>query len=155
MTVLSTETLPELYQRDETAWLDLMAETIRDGRIADLDLQSLAEYLTDMANRDRREVRSRLTVLIAHHLKWDYQPEKRSRSWLSTLIAQRQELEDIAATGILRKHAEAVLPEVYADAVQRAASETGLPENSFPAECPYTTEQLLYEKTIVDEPLTE
>ena len=155
MTVLLTETLPELYLRDETAWLDLMAETARDGRVTELDLQNLAEYLSDMATRDRREVNSRLVVLLAHHLKWDYQPEKRSRSWRTTLIVQQYELIDWAASGVLRNHAESMLPEVYERAVKEAASETSLPIKTFPAVCPYTIEQLLNEEIHSDEPLEE
>ena len=80
MIVKPTEKLADLYEADETAWLDAMAESIRKGRLDDLDYAHLAEYLEDMAKRDRREVKSRLTVLAAHVLKWQHQPKKRSRS---------------------------------------------------------------------------
>ena len=138
MTVLLTETLPELYLRDETAWLDLMAEMARDGRVTDLDLQSLAEYLSDMAIRDRREVESRFVALLAHRLKWDYQPLKRSRSWLLTMLHQRQELNRFAASGVLRNHAEFALPKTYIHAVEQAALEMDLRIKTFPTICPYT-----------------
>jgi hypothetical protein len=135
--------LSELYEQDETAWLDAMAELIAQGRAADLDFPHLQEYLSDMARRDRREVESRLVVLIAHVLKWVHQPDQRSRSWRATVIEQRQELSDLAAQGVLRKHAETVLPQAYIKAVERAAAETGLATATFPAECPYTLDQLL------------
>lgn len=67
-----------LYERDETAWLETMAELIRLGRLDEVDYPSLAEYLTDMARRDRREVESRLTLLIAHALKWAHQPDRQA-----------------------------------------------------------------------------
>jgi hypothetical protein len=137
------DALPALYEQDETAWLEAMAELARDGRIEDLDLHHLAEYLSDMARRDRREVESRLIVLLAHLLKWVYQPEHRSRSWRATVIEQRQELSRLAGRGVLRNHAEEVLGEVYPDAVERAAAETGLARDRVPAECPYSLEQLL------------
>lgn len=136
-------TLPDLYEADETAWLEAMAELIQKGRSCDLDYPHLQEYLTDMARRDRREVESRLVVLLAHVLKWTYQPEQRPRSWHATIIEQRQELARLANRGVLRKHAEAVLPDVYAEAVERAVAETGLAVESFPGECPYIFEQLL------------
>jgi len=136
-------TLSQLYESDETAWLEAMADLIQQGRWGDLDYAHLGEYLTDMARRDRREVASRLTTLIAHVLKWTHQPDHRSRSWRGTLIEHRQELGDLVSRGVLRNHAETVLAEAYANAVERAAAETGLATESFPGECPYTLEQLL------------
>ncbi len=140
----TTNSLPNLYEADETAWLDAMAELIRDGRANDLDYPHLAEYLEDMARRDRRELRSRLRTLIAHVLKWIYQKEMRNSSWRSTITTQRQEIDDdLLTSGTLRNHAEAILAECYAKAVERAADETGLPAATFPTECPWTLEQLL------------
>jgi hypothetical protein len=135
--------LADLYELDETAWLESMAELIREQRWSDLDYSHLQEYLTDMAGRDRREVESRLVVLLAHLLKWEHQPEHRSRSWRGTVIEQRQELASLAERGVLRNHAEAILPRAYAKAVERAAAETGLAARAFPNECPYTLGQLL------------
>jgi hypothetical protein len=139
----STPTLADLYEADETAWLDAMAELIRHGRVADLDYPHLMEYLEDMAKRDRREVSSRMAILIVHVLKWIHQSEKRTKSWQRTVVVQRQELARILQSGTLRNHAEAVLAEAYADAVEQAAAETGLEEETFPATCPWTLDQLL------------
>jgi hypothetical protein len=135
--------LAELYEADETAWLEAMADLVHRGAYRELDYAHLEEYLSDMARRDRREVESRLVVLIAHILKWVCQPDQRSRGWQGTIVEQRQELARLAARGVLRNHAEAVLAEMYADGVERAVAETGLPAQTFPADCPYTLEQLL------------
>ena len=143
MTVQSVDALPDLYLRDETQWLDIMSRLAGEGRIDELDLPHLAEYLSDMAHRDRREVQSWLVVLITHRLKWEYQPERRSRSSRSTVIEQRQELDSLAGGGVLRRHAEDVLAKAYQDAVERAAAETGLAAVLFPSVCPYTFDGLL------------
>ncbi|MGH7483509.1 MAG: DUF29 domain-containing protein [Longimicrobiales bacterium] len=143
---------PALYETDETAWLEAMAELIDEGRLDELDYPHLCEYLTDMARRDRREVESRLTVLLTHLLKWEHQPERRSRSWRTSAVVQRQELAGLASTGVLRSHADAVLSQCYAHAVERASAETGLPAETFPSECPYTLEQLLTEDLLGTEP---
>ena len=132
-----------LYEQDETAWLEAMAELIRLGRLDEVDYPNLAEYLADMARRDRREVESRLTVLIAHALKGAHQAERRSGGWKGTIVEQRQELEGLVSRGVLRNHAEAVLADVYRKAVERAAAETGLAAEAFPIACPYTLDQLL------------
>jgi hypothetical protein len=141
--IATAESLAILYTEDETAWLEAMAALVRHRDLAGLDLDNLGEYLSDMAVRDRREVKSRLVVLLAHLLKWEFQRERRTRGWRTTVLNQRQELADLAGRGVLRTHAEAVLPEAYDNAVELAASETGLPRNSFPAVCPYTIERLL------------
>jgi Domain of unknown function DUF29 len=143
MTTTLAMPLSVLYERDETAWLEAMSERIRLGRLDDLDYANLAEYLADMARRDRREVESRLTVLICHALKWAYQSDQRSRSWRGTVIEQRQEVEGLVRRGVLRNHAEAMLADLYAKAVELAAAETGLPAAIFPAACPFTVDQLL------------
>jgi hypothetical protein len=96
-----------------------------------------------MARRDRREVESRLTVLITHALKWAHQPDRRSGSWRGTVVEQRQELEGLVSRGVLRNHAEAVLADAYRKAVERATAETGLPAATFPVACPYALDQLL------------
>ena len=143
MVAATAESLVALYTEDETAWLDAMAALIRRRELTGLDLDNLSEYLTDMANRDRREVKSRLAVLLAHLLKWEFQPGKRTRSWRTTILVQRRRLADLASRGVLRAHAEAILPEAYDEAVEVAASETALPRTSFPTSCPYTIGQLL------------
>lgn len=139
----ATSTLAQLYESDETAWLDAMATLIKEDRCDELDYSHLQEYLSDMARRDRREVESRLATLLAHLLKWEHQPDHRSRSWQATIVEQRQELARLVKCGVLRKNAEAVLTEMYAEALERAATETGLASASFPSACPYTLDQLL------------
>jgi Domain of unknown function DUF29 len=134
-----------LYETDETAWLEGTAELVRLGSWDQIDSDSLAEYLTDMARRDRREVLSRLAVLIAHLLKWRHQPERRSGGWRETIESQRQELEGLLASATLRNHADQILEKAYGNGVRLAVSETGLAEATFPAECPYSVEDLLAE----------
>src|SRR5262245_20121582 len=97
----SVDVLPKLYESDETAWLEAMAQLIRDGRHSELDYPHLREYLEDMARRDKREVSSRLATLIAHLLKWRHQPDRRSGSWRATIIGQRQELSELLESGVL------------------------------------------------------
>jgi hypothetical protein len=143
MTSLRTVSLAELYSEDETAWLDRMSELVRQRRLTELDLDNLTEYLSDMARRDRLEVKSRLGVLMAHLLKWQFQPDRRSRSRRATIVTQRQELVELAGGGVLRNHAESVLSQAYENAVEQASAETGFPAATFPAECPYTLDQLL------------
>jgi len=142
-TAQQSRQLAALFERDETAWLEAIADLIRQGRLDEVDYPNLAEYLTDMARRDRREVESRLIVLLAHLLKWNVQPDRRSGSWRATIVEQRQELEALVSRGVLRNHVEAVLTDAYRKAVERVIAETGLSSDRLPTTCPYTLDQLL------------
>ena len=140
---VSRQKLSRLYLADETAWLEEMASLIEKRKYDLLDYKNLREYLLDMAKRDRREVLSRLVTLLAHRLKWDYQPRKRSRSWKLTILEQQRELEFDFESKTLRNHAHDVLTKAYGKAVLSAAAETDMPESTFPQECPYSLDGLL------------
>ncbi len=132
-----------LYEADETAWLEAAAALIRQRQFDEIDCETLAEYLTDMAKRDRREVFSRLVVLLSHLLKWKYQPDRRSGSWRGTILEQQRELRQLLESGTLRNHALAVFVNAYVDACKQAAAETGLARTAFPQECEWDLDSAL------------
>jgi len=145
MTMVQVPNLSLLYERDETAWLEAMAALAASGQYTEMDFQHLSEYLADMAKRDRREVFSRLVVLLTHLLKGEHQPERRSGSWRGTMREQRRELRQLLESGVLRRHAEAVVADTYAEARRQAADETELPLGVFPVENPWSLDELLAE----------
>ena len=134
-----------LYEQDETAWLEAMSALAAEGRFADMDHPNLSEYLADMAKRDRREVFSRLVVLLAHLLKWEFQPDRRSGAWRGTIREQRRELRQLLESGTLRNHAIAVLADTYAEARRQAAEETELDPSAFPLENPWGLDEAVGE----------
>ncbi|MBL8793065.1 MAG: DUF29 domain-containing protein [Planctomycetia bacterium] len=136
-------TLDTLYETDETAWLEHTADLARAGRLGEIDALTLAEYLTDMARRDRREVYSRLVVLLAHLLKWEHQPERQGGPWQATILEQQRELRQLLESGTLRRHAATVLTDAYADARKQAAAETGLARGTFPETCSWDLDATL------------
>jgi hypothetical protein len=137
--------LAELYEQDETAWLEQMAALAAGRRFAEMDCPHLSEYLTDMAKRDRREVYSRLVVLMAHLLKWEHQPDRQCGSWRGTIREQRRELRLLLDSRTLRNHAEAVLADAYADARGQAADEAEVGVEMFPEACGWGLDELLGE----------
>ena len=139
--------LQELHEQDQIAWLEEMAGLLREQRYEELDYSNLETFLLEMAQRDRREVKSRLTLLLTHLLKFDYQPEERSRSWQVTILHQRQELQDVLESATLNHYFLTIIESAYANAVKRVALETGLAETVFPATCPYSAAQILGEET--------
>jgi hypothetical protein len=148
MTVQTLDVPLPLYETDETAWLEHSADLLRTGRLEELDSAVLAEYLTDMAISDRREVTSRLIVLLMHLLKWEFQPEGRCGSWLSTILEQQRELRSLMESGTLFNHAGDVLPDAYSHAIKQAAAETKIPRKGFPSDCPWNLETMLIDPVI-------
>ncbi|MEX2213011.1 MAG: DUF29 domain-containing protein [Phycisphaeraceae bacterium] len=138
-----TQPVSSLYHDDETAWLEFMSKLISERRFDELDYDHLREYLQDMARRDKREVLSRLTILLVHLLKWEHQPALRSNSWQATILHQRQELADLLESAVLRQYAIDSLPRAYDRAVKQAVVETGLDEGTFPAACVWTMDEVL------------
>ncbi len=134
----------KLYDEDFALWTAETARLLREGRFQEIDVEHVAEEIEDMGKRDHREMLSRLTLILQHLLKWEYQPEKRSKSWRSTMAAQRRELGKLfRQSPSMRREVAAAVAELYRDAVEDAALETDLPEKSFPRECPFAPEQIL------------
>jgi Domain of unknown function DUF29 len=143
MATAQTESLSALYEQDETAWLEIMSELVANRKLAALDHKHLSEYLSDMAKRDRREVTSRLVVLLSHLLKWQFQSEGQSASWRGTMREQRLQLQLLLESATLKKHAESVLADAYGKARKHAADETGVKLSRFPKECAWEIDDLL------------
>ena len=133
-----------LYERDFCLWAEQQAGLLRRGVVESLDLANLADEIDDLSVRARRAVKSNLVVVLMHLLKHQFQPRRRSRSWRATILEHRQRLRDEFRTSpSLQGHAREIFDEAYADARARAAVETGLHEEVFPASVPYTLDQAL------------
>ena len=145
MPTLVAESLTTLYERDETAWLETMSELAAQRRYAEMDHLHLSEYLSDMAKRDRREVLSRLVVLLAHLLKWEHHPNRQSGSWRGSIREQRRELRQLLESGTLLNHAVAVLSDAYAEARRQVADESELELSVFPVAMAWTLAEILGE----------
>jgi hypothetical protein len=145
MLELKTDKHPEAeYEQDLAVWYQRQADLLRERRFDQIDLENLIEELEVAGKNLHRELKSRLRVLIMHLLKCQFQHERISGSWRGTLSEQRDEIRDlIEENPSLSPGVMQVAAKVYAGAMQRAASETGLTESSFPAANPYSRDQLL------------
>jgi len=77
------------YDRDVVAWANEQAALLRGGRFSELDIEHIADEVEDVGKSEQRELVSRMAILLAHLLKWQFQPERRGRSWLNTIKNQR------------------------------------------------------------------
>ena len=138
--------IPELklYEADFYAWTQEQAELLRNQQWNQIDLPNLVEEIESLGKQQRQELRNRLSVLLEHLLKWQYQPKRRSRSWLATLRIQRLDLAELLKDNpSLKPYFEDALSTAYLRGVELAVGETDLPGSTFPADCPYTLTELL------------
>lgn len=132
------------YEGDFYAWLLKSAELLRQRQFSELDLEQIAEELEGMARSDKRQLINRFAVLLSHLLKWQYQPERRSKSWERTIREQRKRISLLLDDSpSLKSEIEQKLADAYEIAVLSAANETGLDEDRFPESCEYTLDQVL------------
>jgi hypothetical protein len=143
----------KLYEADFYAWTQEQAALLRSGHLNEIDAEHLIEELESMGASDRRELLSRLQVLVLHLLKWQFQPERRNKSWLLTINHQRDAIDRLlkqspSLNRLLRDPEE--IGDVFHKAVREAVIETDIEKHRFPEECGYTVEQILGEDYLPD-----
>ena len=139
------------YDRDFYAWTNEQARLLRTGELSAIDAANLAEEIESMGRSDRRELQSRLAVLIMHLLKWRFQPSARSAGWLGTIREQRLQIELILEDSpSLRPVVTPMLLRAYANAKNGAIEQTGLAEGDFPDSCPFAIDEVLSESFLPD-----
>ena len=132
------------YRQDPYGWALHNAELLRAGRLGEIDSDNIAEELEDMSGSKERELESRLGVLLAHLLKWVYQPERRSNSWRATIREQRRRVARVLRKNpSLKSKLEEAFEEGYGDARLIAMRETGMDDSRFPEICPFALEEAL------------
>lgn len=136
-----TETL---YESDYYLWLEKTTSLLRSGKVSALDLPNLIAEIEDMGNELRSALESNLVILLMHLLKYKYQVDRRSNSWRTTIVEHRRRLlKSMKNSPSLKRYFQEMFEECYQDARVDAATETGLPIDTFPEQSPFTSEQTL------------
>jgi hypothetical protein len=135
---------PGLYEEDFYAWANEQAALLRSGQLSAADIAHIAEEIESMGKTEKRELVSRLTVLLLHLLKWQFQPTLRGASWRLSIANTRDELADhLADNPSLKAQMDSAIVSAYRRAHRQAAAETGYPEDAFPDACPYSFPQMM------------
>jgi hypothetical protein len=133
-----------LYEQDFYLWTKAIVQHLKENRFNDIDIPNLIAEIESMGKSEKRELKSRLIVLLIHLIKWQYQPEKRSESWRSTITEQRICIEALLEDS---PSLQPLLIEIFADCYEKARSkaseETGIKLNFFPQESPFTLDETL------------
>jgi hypothetical protein len=141
---ISPDLLSALYEQDYCAWLEAVIDKLRENKFLEVDLPHLLEELEDMGRSEKRALTSNLIVLLIHLLKYQAQPNKRSNSWRFTIKEHRRRIrEALKASPSLNRYLEAIWEESYQEARDLAATETGLPLETFPPIPLFTVTEIL------------
>jgi len=131
-----------LYEQDFSQWAETMADLLAAGNFTALDIENLVEEVRDLSKRERDLLLSSLRLIIHHLLKWDYQPQRRSRSWQTTIQRERlnikKSLQD--SPSLKRYLTDKSLNQMYETGRLDAIGETGV---EMPAICPYDINTVL------------
>jgi hypothetical protein len=132
----------QLYEQDFAQWAEIMAEKLQNRDFSNLDIDNLVEEIKDLSKRERDKLLSSIRLIIHHLLKWDYQPQKRSRSWEITIKRERNNIEFyLEDSPSLKKYlCDEWIKKIYKNACLDAMKETGL---DFPDICPYSISEIL------------
>lgn len=132
------------YEQDFYAWSLHSARLIRAGKLSEIDTEHLAEEIESMGKSEKREFMNRFAILIAHLLKWQFQPGRRSNSWKYTIKEQRLQLLELLEESPSLKHdLPAKIKSIYEHARTIALRDTGLDENNLPPSCPFSIDESL------------
>jgi hypothetical protein len=134
--------MPASYEVDFHAWTFEQARKLRAGE--PVDAENIAEELEDLGRSERRSLRNTLAVLLQHLLKLEFQPDKQTPGWKATIKEHRKRVNRILAENpSLKTILAETIADAYDTAVTFASVETGIIEEDFPSECPYTEGQIL------------
>jgi len=134
------------YATDFNLWVQRTARLLREHRWQDIDLENLVEEIEDLGKSERRGIASQLTRLLLHLLKWQYQPQRHSDSWLDSITDARLQIELVLKDSpSLKVYPSEQLERSYQKARHSALKQTGLLLSAFPDECPYLLENILNE----------
>jgi hypothetical protein len=116
---------------------------LRAGRLSELDVDNIAEEIESMSRSEKRELVSRLKILLMHLLKWQVQPSLRGASWRNSIANARDQISDLLQDSpSLRPRIAEAIETAYSRAVRDAAAETSLDEGAFPPVCPWKFGQI-------------
>jgi predicted DNA-binding ribbon-helix-helix protein len=136
----------ELYEQDFCLWAEQIAQLLRSGHFSEIDLENLIDEVQDMSRSQKRALLSNLRVIILHLLKYKYQPDNRSNSWLSSIREHRTRIEDsFRDSPSLRVYIQEMFTICYENARKQAVDETSLPLDVFPEQAPFTLSECLNE----------
>lgn len=135
--------MANLYATDFYGWTQEQSGLLRQGKLDYIDLPNLIEEIESLGKQQQQELKNRLGVLIGHLLKWEYQSNRRSKSWKYTIQEQRLQIIDlIEQNPSLKSYQHEAITKAYQLGLILIGRETPLNPKQLPSQCPYSFEQI-------------
>lgn len=134
-----------LYKKDYYPWIDKTIFLLENHQFSELDLENLIEEIKSISISKQKALKSNLSVILWHLLKYLQEPEKQTRSWALNLFEHRERIEeDLENSPSLKSFlTEENFKKCYNKAKKKAAIETGINLDKFPNDCPFTLAEAL------------
>ena len=132
------------HDKDVYGWAVHTAQLLKDKKMNEVDFDGIIEEIEALGRSEKHELMSRLSLVIAHLLKWQFQPNMRGHSWTYTIREQKKQAKiHYKDNPGLKSKLEEIIIDAYDIAISKAAKETSMNEKDFPVQCPYTFEQIM------------
>ena len=149
--ITSTESAGDkrsLYERDYYTWALQQACALKEHRLEELDWENLSDEVEGLAKTERRELRRRISVMLEHLIQWQFQPQRRTRSWRTTIALQRSKIgEHLDENPGLKPEVPDIITRAYKaahlDVTGRFLRRS---DPQPPDSCPWTFEQVMDEQ---------
>lgn len=134
----------EMLRADRHEWLVAQADALARNDWSSIDVTALADLVGEVRAREEVDIERRLEVILRRLLKWQFRPQHRSLSSIGVVTAERARLlSRFQAAPSLKCLASDRFAAIYEVAVQALGDETGLARDAFPADCPFSLDELL------------
>lgn len=132
------------HEEDFYGWALTNVSLLKQRKYQEADMQHIIEELEEMGTSNETQLINRLSVLIAHLLKWHLQPDSRNRSWSGTIKEQRSKIKRLLKKNpSLQSKIPESIEEGFSDSKSIIEKETPIDLALIPRECPYTSKQIM------------
>lgn len=139
------------HEEDRYSWAQEQIELLRAGHLEKIDIDDLIEVLNDVSGSEYDKLESALSIVLMHLLKWDYQPERRSRSWVNSILEHRRRAEkQLRKNPGLKSRLREAVEDGYEYARMRCGTETSIEKEALPWSCPYGWDEIMTREIVWD-----
>jgi hypothetical protein len=132
------------YEADYAAWLQHQVDLLKADRWSDVDKSNLIDEVESLGRSDFKRLVSAFEVVIAHMLKWDFQHERRSNSWIASIEEHRDRIrQELVDSPSYKQRLDEAAGRAWRPARARASRETDLPLKRFPIDLPYSINDIV------------
>ena len=143
------------YEADLYGWVEDQVALLKANEVGSIDASHITRELDDLGRTEFDKLVSAIRVVLHHLLKWDHQPERRSRSWVITIDEHRRRIRrELRDSPSLKPRIEEAIGEAYPDALAGARRETGLPAKVFPRMCAYPWQEIVERKVLLQDEIS-